>query len=241
MDVADAFKRHDLQKPHLPRSVDGERRHVADFEIVLVLDDDGVELDRSQPGGVSRFYPLPDEIEPSAAGHRFEAVGVERIDRDVDAVEPRVRQIISQSPQQKGVGGHRDFSDAGERLDTAHQIDNAAANGRLTPGEADLVDADPRKKPNQAQQLNVGEMLFLWLELHAKCRHAVDTAEVAAIGQRDTEVGHRPAKGVLGYSGDGRHGLTYGEKSDWADRGTCRHHPYSPEASGRSSGGLFNH
>jgi hypothetical protein len=241
MDVADAFKRHDLQKAHLPGPIEGERRHVTNFEIVLVLDDDGVELYRSQPGGVSRFDPLPDEVEPSAAGHRFEAVGVERIDRDVDAVESRLRQIVSEAPQQEGIRRHGDFSDAGERLDTAHQIDNASTDGRLTTGEADLVDSDPSKEHDQTQQLIVGEVLFLWLELHAECRHAVDTAEVAAVGQRDAKVGHRPAECVLRHPGDGRHGLTHREKSDWADRGACRHHPYSPDASGGSFARLFSH
>src|SRR5215216_1379016 len=73
-------------------------------------------------------------------------------------------------------------------------------------------------------------MLILWLELHSERRHAVNAAEVAAISQGDTQVGHSAAKRVPGHTSDRSNRLANWEQPDWADRGTCRHHPCSPLA-----------
>ncbi len=83
--------------------------------------------------------------------------------------------------------------DPGEQRDERLEV---AAEERLAARDADLLDAEPGEDACEAldllegQQVGAGEEGVVAAE--DLLRHAVDAAEVAAVGDRDPEVPHRP-------------------------------------------------
>ena len=76
-------------------------------------------------------------------------------------------------------------------------VDQAAAQQRLAAGEAHLGDAEPLDRDaDQPDDLVVGEQLVVGQPVQALGRHAVRAAQVAAVGQRDPQVGRDPAEAV---------------------------------------------
>ena len=76
------------------------------------------------------------------------------------------------------------------------ELGELAARQRLAAGEPHVGDPEPRQQRDQALDLLEREDLIAAQPLHSLGRHAVATAEVAAIGDRDAKVGDRPAVGV---------------------------------------------
>lgn len=62
--------------------------------------------------------------------------------------------------------------------------------------EPDLVHPRSHEEARQAQDLLCGKQLAAWRQLHALGWHAVLAAQIAALGQRDAEVGVPPPKRV---------------------------------------------
>ena len=62
--------------------------------------------------------------------------------------------------------------------------------------EPDLVHPRGHEEARQAQDLLRSEQLAAWRQLHALGWHAVLAAQIAALGQRDAEVGMPPPKRV---------------------------------------------
>jgi hypothetical protein len=98
--------------------------------------------------------------------------------------------------QEERVGRQRDLLDAGQRLDRRDQRGQAGAHRRLAAGEAELAEAELGRQADDAQQLVVGQQLVLRGELHPGGGHAVDAAQVAAVGQRDPQVVDPPPEPV---------------------------------------------
>ena len=91
----------------------------------------------------------------------------------------------------------RSTSSVGELLDQPLEV---ATDERLAAGDPDLADAagdedarDARDLLERQQFLPVEEAVVAAVDL---LRHAVDAAEVAAVGDRDAEVAKRPSEGV---------------------------------------------
>jgi hypothetical protein len=74
------------------------------------------------------------------------------------------------------------------------------AHQRLAPGEADLLHTQADENAREARHFLEAEDRAVRQELVAGvehlARHAVDAAEVAAVGDRDAQVAHRPAARV---------------------------------------------
>ena len=84
--------RHVLDEPQLEAVVaaePGQRHHVGVDE---AADGDGVHLDRREPGGLRGQQPVEDLLDAVAAGQLAEAAGVERVERDVDPLQPGAAQ-----------------------------------------------------------------------------------------------------------------------------------------------------
>ena len=78
----------------------------------------------------------------------------------------------------------------------ADDVDQPAAQERLATGEPDLVHAQVDRDANDTNDLVVGEHLVARQPLESLRRHAVGAAQVAAIGQRDAQVGGDASEGV---------------------------------------------
>ena len=120
----------------------------------------------------------------------------ERVDRDVDAVDAGLDQRRRVALEQVAVGRHREVLDPLDRAQHRHQLREVAAGERLAAGEADVGDAEPGEQRHQPLDLLEAQDLVAIEPFHPLGRHAVATAEVAAIGDRDAQVGDRPAVGV---------------------------------------------
>ena len=91
--------------------------------------------------------------------------------------------VVSES---SGVGGRA--------RGAADDVDQPAAHQRLAAGEAHLADAEVLDRDaDQPDDLVVGEHLVVGQPVEALGGHAVGAAQVAAVGQRDAQVGGHPA------------------------------------------------
>ena len=131
--------------------------------------------------------------------HRLERRVVERVEADVDAVEPGVPQRLRLAREERGVRRQRDVEpvDRREPLDEALEL---LPEQRLATGQPDLLDAERGEGPGDALELLEREELLAVHEAvvvpEHRLRHAVRAAEVAAVGDRDPKVADRAPQGV---------------------------------------------
>ena len=148
---------------------------------------DGVDLDgmkaRLPSGGDAAQHPF----QAVAAGDLAEALRVERVQADVDAAQAGVEQGLGVLGQEQAVGGQAHVADAGNPDEHPHQPRQVAAHQRLAAGETDFVDPQWRGDADEVGDLLEGEQLGPVHE-HDLLRHAVDAAEVAAVGDADAQV-----------------------------------------------------
>ena len=125
-------------------------------------------------------------------------VVVERVERDRHAVQARVGELRGHARQQRAVGRERDVADAGHGGEARDQLVDAAAHERLAARDAQLLDAHAGERARQALDLLERQQLLAAQELELLAEdllgHAVDAAEVAAVGDRDAQIAHGPGE-----------------------------------------------
>ena len=100
-----------------------------------------VHLDRLKPVGKRGVDAGERLLHASQAGDLGEAHGIERVERDVHAVEAGVAQRGRQAGEQRTVRGERDVLDLGDGADFLDERHDAVAHQRLASGEAHARDA----------------------------------------------------------------------------------------------------
>jgi hypothetical protein len=148
-----------------------------------------------------------DLLERAEAHQLLEPDRVERVDVDVDALEPRLDQRPRQPRQQDRVGGHRQVAHAVERADPGHDLDQVGAQRRLAAGQPELAEADSERRPGDQLDLLRGQKLRRRDEREPAQRHAVDAAQVAVVDHRESQVVDLAAEAVP-------HGLALGS-DEW--------------------------
>ena len=108
---------------------------------------------------------------------------VERIEAEVDAVEAGLREIRGHRTELYTVRRQYDLLDARHALDVADETHEAAPYERLAAREAHLAHAELRESPHDAQDFVKRQDILMAQFLHTLRRHAVLTAQVAAVGQ----------------------------------------------------------
>jgi hypothetical protein len=98
--------------------------------------------------------------------------------------------------EQHAVGRHGQILNGGTRRQAAHQIGHVSAQQRLAAGEAHLVDAE--RDEHVHQPLDLLEMQDVLARQPGVLRlgHAVAAAEVAPVGDRETQVAQRAGVAV---------------------------------------------
>ena len=132
-----------------------------------------------------------DVVEPVAVGELLEPVAVDGVEADVDPVQAGRGQRRRDPGEADGVGGQADLG--ARRAARSRPATMPTRPGRSsgsppvnrTSLDAELLDADA----DQPDDLLVGEHLDLRQPVQALGRHAVGAAQVAAVGQRDPQVG----------------------------------------------------
>ena len=113
---------------------------------------------------------------------------IQRVETEVDAIEPRLTKWLSQRGELDAIGRQHDLLDAVDGLELTHEPDDAAPHEGLATREADLAHAEAREGPRHAHNFVKGQNILMAQFLNARRRHAILAAQVAAVGQRDAHV-----------------------------------------------------
>jgi hypothetical protein len=128
----------------------------------------------------------------------METLGIERVERDVDPPHARLDQGYRMALELAAVRRHSELVEpafAHMRPELANQPHDVAADQRLAAGEPDLAHAKVDEGRGQPAQLLQRQELGLGQEGHL-LGHAVDAAEVAAVGDRQPDVGDLPPERI---------------------------------------------
>ena len=127
----------------------------------------------------------------------MEALHVEGVQGDVDALEAGVLQQLRFLAEQHAVGGHRDVERRIEVVDHPDELLDLDPHERFSAGDADRPHAvPPHEDACEASDLLEAKEVVSLQPLQALGGHAVDAAKVAAIGDRDPEIVGNTAVGV---------------------------------------------
>jgi hypothetical protein len=156
-----------------------------------------VDLD-FQACGLRRIDPFDHIVERAPAGNGAEFVGVERVERHVDTAHAVGGELGGILGELRAVGGQRQLvKPLGSKMprERAEQGRDAAADQRFAASQAKLAHPAPdegRAQPVEfleCQQIGFGQERHMF-------RHAIDTAEIAAIRHRDTQIGNLAAERI---------------------------------------------
>ena len=188
-------ERHELDEAHLVGMRPGEAREGEHLVLGEAAQRDGVDLDRVRLGELREdLEAAQDARQGVAACHLEEAVALERVDRDVEAVDPRPDQRVGVALKQEAVRGDAQVVD--QRREHRSQPRELAAHERLATGQPQVADAHRGEQRDQPLDLLEREHLGSLEPRQPLGRHAVLATEVAAVGDRDAEVADEPAVAV---------------------------------------------
>ena len=131
---------------------------------------------------------MQDRVQRVAPGQLVEAVALQRVHGDVEAVDARLHELLGVAGQHEAVGGHRKVVDAIHRGDHRRELREVAPDQGLAARQADVADAHVGEQAHQARDLLEGEDLGALEPGQPLGGHAVLAAEVAAVGDRYPQV-----------------------------------------------------
>ncbi len=197
-------ERHLLDEPERVALGDRPPQQLGRLVVVDAAQQHRVDLDRGQAGGARRLETRDHVVEAVASGDRVEGLAADGVEADVDPVEAGCRERGRRALESQRVGGQADLERRVDGLGTPDDVDQAAPHERLPAGEADLAHPEPADADvDQPDDLVVGQHVVVREPLEALGRHAVGAPQVAAVGQRDPEVGRDPPVAV--FQRDGVH------------------------------------
>ena len=127
-------------------------------------------------------------VERVAAGQLVEAVALQRVDRDVEAVDAGRHQPLGVALEQEAVGGDRDLARHRRSAEHRGQAREVPADERLAAGQAHVGRPSRRTDP-PARAISSKVRISAALQPgQALGGHAVLAAEVAAVGDRDPQI-----------------------------------------------------
>ena len=193
----DGAHRHDLDQGeiHAPRMRPGDHRH--DLVFVDALQRDHVDLD-VEAGRLRRIDTGENPAEIAAPCDRVEFLRVAAVERDIDAAHATGCQLRREEGKTRTVGRQRQLVERagiempGEALEQPHDI---APDQRLATGKPQLACAAGDEGAAEPVQFLEREQVAFRQKAHI-FRHAIDAAEVAAVGHRNPQIGDRAAEGI---------------------------------------------
>ena len=164
----------------------------------------GVDLDLEprRLGCGDAFKHLRQRIAPGEFG---KAVPVQRIERNVDPFHARCADRLGKGAQLRGIGGHGQLFQTIPDLAAQglYQLDHVAPHQRLATGQADLGDAPGNEAQRHIVQFFQAEN-FCARQEGLALRHAIGTAQVAAIRHRQAQI-RNPALELIDEGGLAAH------------------------------------
>src|SRR5207342_3062903 len=131
-----------------------------------------------------------------------EDVVLQRVEADRDSLEAGLAKRPSLWREQGAVRRHGEVAKALDPRQLLDQALDVPPHEGLPSRDADLPHAAGDEDAGEPSDLLERQQLLSLEELEVATedllRHAVDTAEVAAVGDRDPQVPKRPAQGIAG-------------------------------------------
>ncbi len=181
-------KGHKLDEADGDRQRLGEAGEVGEFRVVGAAHGDAVDLRAGETGVDCAMKPAEYRIQITGASDCFEAVWLQAVDADGDAVQPGFFEGPGQVGQLHAVGGEGQFFESLYAAQAVDQVDQVVANGGFTTGELDSADAmNGNSRADHALDLFEAEDIFLGQPADALLGHAVDASEIAAICDADAQ------------------------------------------------------
>src|SRR5215217_2770668 len=192
---------HVLDEAHDMAAVAEILRHLEDALVIHTALDHGVDLDRRQPGLDRALDPFEYTGDRKAdVVHRPKRPIVERVQADGHSPQARPPQSSSLTREQRSVGGQGNVPQAVDLRQLLNQALELTANQGLTAGDPNLLHAPSDKEPRQPRELLKTQQLspIEKDEIPAKylLGHAIHTAKVATIRDRNPQVAQRPRQPI---------------------------------------------
>ena len=153
----------------------------------------------ARPAACAASMPAMHLVEFAPARDRAELVRIERVERHVDALHAAGGELarhISASCEPLVVSVSSSSAPVAEMArERPHQRHDAAPHQRLAAGQPQLADAARDEGAAQPVEFLQRQQVGLRQERHV-FRHAIDAAEIAAVGHRDAQIGDRPLERV---------------------------------------------
>src|SRR5688572_6228642 len=195
--IAELSNRHELDEPHVPGVINGEPGKIGQLIVIDPTHDDDVDLDRRQPRGF-RGSSGSDRIEiETAPRDSFDAIRSQGVHAHVHAVEAGRLEPGGELHETHSIGGERNVLDPGYCTEHRNEAIQIGANRGLTTGYPQASETEWGELLHDAGDLFIGEDVGLGKPFQPGDRHAIETAEVAFVGDGDPEILDRPAGAVL--------------------------------------------
>ena len=178
---------HELNEAHSERPI-LRKRGESDPVVLRARHGDAVELEIQPRHGercVQAIQHLRQAVAPGALG---KARGVERIETEIDAVDPGVEQGGQLVFEIDAVGRERDALHTVDLPERADEVRQSFAYQRLAAGELEFRDAEGDEDAADAQQLLIAQDLRVRQPLDALLGHTVGATKRAAIRDGDAEI-----------------------------------------------------
>ncbi len=166
-----------------------------DIDIVDASDDHSVHLDAGIASSLGRFDATQHEIQPIPASELAEAGFIKGIETDIETINPRFVQGFRLLGQQQGIGCQSDIIDARNAAEHGTEFWQALAQQRLATSEPQFVNSQAGCHSDELRHLLEGEQ-FPFIQKNHFFRHAINAAEIAAIGHADAQIIVYSTKGV---------------------------------------------
>ena len=114
----------------------------------------------------------------------------------VEAAQSGIVERLRELFEEHAVGREGEIVDARNGGEAADQYGQIAADEGFAAGDAELADSQTHGDAHEALDLFESQNLAALHELHAGFRHAVEAADIAAIGDADAQVVVDAAEGI---------------------------------------------
>ena len=190
-------ERHLLDEAQLVAALHAPAQQRGPLVLVEAPQQHRVDLDGGEPGLGGGLEPGDDVVEAVAQRDPVEHLRVGGVEADVDPVEAGGGQRVGRAAQPEGVRGDGGARRPRHRLGGRDDRGQSATQQRLAAGEPHVDDAETRDGDvDQPDDLVVGEHLGRGHPVEPLGRHAVLAAQVAAVRQRDPQVGGHTSMSV---------------------------------------------
>jgi len=192
---------HVLDEPHLGAGAASELEQIDQLIVIGPARHDGVDFHGIEAGAGGRIDPRQDRRMLVEPGQPFEALTIERVEADGDAVQAGIAKGPGLVGQEDAVRREREVVDSRQRRQLRDEHRQIPAEQRLAARDPDPVGTDRHERAGERGDLLEREQRFAGQPGVVRLRHAVVTPQVAAVGHRDPEAPERPGEAIT--DGDG--------------------------------------